>query len=30
MFRHYLKLVSKSDAEKFWNIFPEKTEELAA
>ena len=24
MFRHYLKLVNKADAEKFWNIFPEK------
>ena len=24
MFRHYLKLVSKANAEKFWNIFPEK------
>ena len=24
LFEHYLKLVSKSDAEKFWNIFPEK------
>jgi len=24
LFRHYLKLVSKSDAAKFWNIFPEK------
>lgn len=27
LFEHYLKLVSKSDAKKFWNIFPE---ELAA
>ena len=24
LFRHYLKLVSKANAEKFWNIFPEK------
>ena len=24
LFEHYLKLVSKSDAKKFWNIFPEK------
>jgi integrase len=24
LFEHYLKMVSKSDAEKFWNIFPDK------
>jgi integrase len=24
LFRHYLKLVKKPEAEKFWNIFPEK------
>jgi hypothetical protein len=30
MFCHYLKLVCKTNAEKLWNIFPEKTEELAA
>ena len=30
LFRHYLKLVKKPEAAKFWNIFPEKTEELAA
>ena len=23
LFNHYLKLVSKADAEKFWNIYPE-------
>ena len=30
LFKHYRKLVKKEQAEKFWNIFPEKTEELAA
>ena len=30
LFKHYRKLVKKEQAEKFWNIFPEKTEKLAA
>ena len=30
LFDHYRKPIKKSEAAKFWNIFPEKTEELAA